>query len=96
MYLTPIQVKGGSSLIIPINFTGIPTPKVTWFHEDTPLEQTTDITINTNSTFSTLTVNRCTLEQSGRYRCEVSNKAGTDKANFSCVVTGELPYYFMH
>ena len=87
-YLSTQQAKGGSTFILHANFTGIPTPKVTWYHGDTKIDQSPNVTIATDPTFSTFTVSRCTPENAGKYRCEVSNKVGSDNATFDVVITG--------
>ena len=64
----------GTHHIIRCTFDGLPTPNVTWSHNDSILTDGSDnITIATDDSSSTLTITTVTEDDSGVYACMVSN-----------------------
>ena len=80
-------VKAGSTLILPINFTGIPKPKVTWYHGNTRLhEQRGHVHLDTGDSYSTLTMTGIEKEEAGKYRVHIENEAGSAECEFDVMV----------
>ena len=74
--------------MIQCTFEGVPTPTVVWSRDGTMLtDGSTDITIATGDSSSTLTI--ITLTASGSYTCMVSNLLGTVTASSTLQVQCE-------
>ena len=68
----------GTHHIIRCTFEGLPTPTVTWSHNDSILtDGSDDITIATDDSSSILTIITLTADDSGVYACIVSNLLGS-------------------
>jgi len=77
-YSGPQEVKAGSTMILPINFTGTPKPKVTWMRNGVPITTMRGhIHVDTGDNYSTLTIMGIEKAEEGRYECIVENHAGT-------------------
>ena len=87
-YRSPQALKAGGSLIIPVDFTGVPTPKVQWFYNDQPLSKSPKVNIDVADSHSTLTIKNVNKDSAGVYKVVVENKAGQDEATFEARVTG--------
>ena len=76
-------VKAGSSLILPVNFSGVPAPKATWYRNGSRLaNQKGHIHMDTGDAFSTLTVTGIEPEEAGKYRLHLENSAGKTEFEF--------------
>ena len=81
------EVKAGSTLILPVNFTGTPTPKVTWLRNGLPLTTMRGhVHIDTGDNYSTLTILGTEKSEEGMYECIVENQAGVSKHTFDVSV----------
>ena len=69
----------------------MPTPKVTWFHDDETIYPDRDVTIEGDGTFSRLTVKNVSAKNAGKYRVEATNPIGSDLADFDVIVKGKTP-----
>ena len=84
----PQALKAGSSLIISVNVSGSPDPKVTWFRGDQEITKSNDINIETTKSGSTLTVKGVSSDNAGNYKVVAENEAGSDSAEFSANIKG--------
>ena len=83
-YSGAVEVKAGSTLILPVNFTGSPSPRVRWYRNGVPLLPIPGhVHIDTGDMFSTLTVMGIEVEEAGRFSVQVDNLAGTQSADFN-------------
>jgi hypothetical protein len=82
------NLKGGQKLVINANISGIPTPTAKWSHNDQPLEPSNHVTIETNSTYSKLTITEAVAENSGTYKMLAENEVGSADAEFTIDVKG--------
>jgi titin len=86
-YRAPQEVKSGSTLILPVNFSATPRPKVSWFRNGTPLgPRPGHVLIDSGDTYSTLTVLGVEGEEGGRYEAKVENIAGSARQAFDVVI----------
>ncbi len=69
-------------MIIPVDFTGNPTPSAVWHFRGTPLGPSGKYQMETSEYNSTLTVRDTDMEDSGTYSVVVTNRAGTASAAF--------------
>ena len=78
-------------IIINCTFDGNPAPKnITWQHNGTVLnpDNFTHILINTQTTYTELTLTLLGLEDSGSYVCVTENIIGIDSSVFNITVQG--------
>ena len=85
----PQVLKTGSTLVIHVNITGIPQPKVAWFCDDVELTIKNGVSYETTDTYSTLTVKNVTGENSGKYKVTATNVVDTATAEFTVTIKGE-------
>lgn len=84
------SVKTGATMIISVDVSGVPTPKVTWKLNGNALEKSFRVTTETKEAYSTITVKNLTVEDSGTYSVIAENEAGSDSAEFAVQVKGNL------
>ena len=82
------SLKASHTLIILVNIEATPTPTVKWFHGDKELHHGGNVTIETEETFSRLTIKGITGQQSGAYRIVAENKVGKAEEEFSVTIKG--------
>lgn len=70
-----LLVKDGSSFTLMVPFTGKPVPSVTWEKADVDLQVRG--LINTTSSATSITVERATRDDSGKYKVKLQNAAGS-------------------
>jgi hypothetical protein len=83
-------VKAGQSLILTVNITGEPLPKASWQCNGTDIRSGTDVTVEGDGTFSRLTIKNASSNNTARYTVTAENSIGSDKADFDCVIQGEI------
>ena len=88
-YEGTVQVKGGTSLILPVNMSGVPTPAVTWLHNNKPVAMDT-FNIETGARHTTLKASNSTKALAGSYKVMAENEVGSDTADFTVNVKGGL------
>ena len=84
------NIKAGTTLSLPVNTSGIPSPSVAWMLDEEPMEKSPRITIDTAETLTTLTVKNTTLDDSGVYTVEAENTVGKAVADFQVNVRGQI------
>ena len=85
-YANVLSVKAGGSLILPVNVSGMPDPTIKWYHKDIPLHESAKVNIESDVSYSTLTVKGTAAEDAGRYRVAAQNMVGSDNAEFNVKV----------
>lgn len=78
------KLRTNTNLTIPATIRGYPQPKVTWYKETTVIKKSTRQTIETTETTTTLTIEKLTREDSGRYKIVAENETGS--SSVECVV----------
>ncbi|TMS05862.1 Titin [Larimichthys crocea] len=76
-----LLVKDGSSFTLTVPFTGKPVPTVTWDKADVDLRVRG--LINTSSSVTSITVERATRDDSGKYIIKLQNVAGSASLTLS-------------
>uniref|UniRef100_A0A667WX56 Titin n=1 Tax=Myripristis murdjan TaxID=586833 RepID=A0A667WX56_9TELE len=83
-------VKDGSSFTMTVPFRGKPVPSVTWTKADVDLR--VRAVIDTTDTFTSITVEKATRNDSGKYTITLSNVAGTSSVTLNVrMVVAESP-----
>lgn len=80
--------KADSTLIIPVNVSGSPKPKVTWYKNNEELTSANGRTIETKEGSSRLTIKGVSGQTSGIFVVKAENSAGSATAEFTVVVKG--------
>ncbi|KAF7660448.1 hypothetical protein LDENG_00280920 [Lucifuga dentata] len=76
-----LRVKDGSSFTLTVPFTGKPVPSVSWDKEDVDLRVRG--IINTTSSVTSITIEKATRDDSGKYTVKLQNVAGTASLIFN-------------
>ena len=84
--LSRLQLKGGQTLNLDVNYSGYPKPRVEWLFNDAALPSNTDVMTSDSST--TLRARAVTKDNAGQYKLRVSNSAGETTATFDVLVKG--------
>ena len=84
----PQSLKGQTTLIITVNISGSPQPKITWYLGEQEIVKSDTTTIETTDITSTLTVKRVASSDAGIYKVTAQNEAGEDTAEFTIHVKG--------
>ena len=82
-------LKASHSLIINVNIQATPTATVKWFHGDKELIHKGNVIIETEESFSRLTIKGVTGKQTGTYKIAAENKVGKAEEEFSVTVKGK-------
>jgi len=86
-YRGPQEVKRGGMLVLPINFSGSPRPKVTWYHRGVRVTpRPGHVHIDYGDGYSTLSVSGIESNEGDRYEVVVENVAGAAELDFDVVV----------
>ena len=85
----PLTVKGGQKLVLDTTIDGLPAPTATWTFNGEPLESNGHTFVETNHTYSRVSLVDAVTKQSGVYKLAVENKVGSDEAEFTVTVKGE-------
>ena len=86
---TPKSVKivEGKSVSFKIAFSGKPQPQVEWLHDGKEVQLNEGVVeMKNDAGKSTLVIKGCSLEHTGNYTCEISNKAGKTTCNVELTV----------
>lgn len=74
-------VKAGGSVCLGIHFRGKPTPVVTWVKEEAELSVMTEIT--TADGYSSLSIENCSRNDTGKYTVGLENSSGSKAITFT-------------
>jgi len=80
-----VQVQAGDLVRMTCRTTGRPTPDVVWLREGRPV-------VGGEMDSYSLTLRHVSVAQSGRYLCQVTNRAGSANFTYAIVVRGRLVY----
>ena len=84
----PINVTDGDEISLTVNVKGKPDPTVEWYKDDKKLRKTSRVKIDAIGDKFSLVILDVTPEDSGKYKCEASSKAGTATRMFDVNVAG--------
>ena len=82
-------LKSGSTLIIHVNYTGIPRPTITWLHNGEVLNKSEGTSWETTDAYTTLTIKGAGADNSGEYTVKAENVVDSVSADFTVVIKGE-------
>jgi len=84
------KIKAGKSLVLSVNILGAPTPKATWWRNETEIKSGLDVSVEGDGTFSRLTVKNTSGDVTGTYKVVAENSVGSDSAEFNVVILGQF------
>lgn len=79
----------GSSVRLACRAMGTPEPTFQWYKDDQPISAGGRYDISQSVSGFTLVIKDCQVEDSGEYKCEATNKAGSVSTAAKVTVTGE-------
>lgn len=85
--LQALVVPKGSSVVLEVEFTGTPTPEVSWFRNGKEIVPTGDMTKQPGVT--TLTLRDINKKVTGKYEVRAMNPAGEARTSGSVGVAGQ-------
>lgn len=79
------------TLILILQVTGKPVPKITWYHKNAPIKEAKDVTVYQDSEgVCKLAISEVFPEDAGEYTCHASNKVGEAVCAASLIVEGQF------
>jgi len=84
------KIKSGASMKLQANIAGVPTPAVTWYLADKPVERSSQVKLDSSADQAGLSVGNPTKLNAGKYRVVAENTAGSDSAEITVVILGLL------
>ena len=85
--LEPKEVFEGDRAVFKCQFTGTPTPKVTWYRENFLIQNSNDFQIETTQNTSTLTIRQVYTDDQAEYSVKVENKGGVEISRTNLLVS---------
>ena len=84
------KIKPSESLVLRVDITGVPATKTTWSRNGAEITSGQGITVEGDGTFSQLTVNNTTPNETFEYEVVVKNNDGSDSAKFNVIFLGSF------
>ncbi|RWS22750.1 titin-like isoform X1 [Leptotrombidium deliense] len=84
--IQPCRVFEGERAVFECEFTGTPTPTITWYRENFAIQNSRDFQIETTDTTSSLIIREVYLEDSGIFSVKAENRGGSAKSSANLVV----------
>ncbi|ESO99761.1 hypothetical protein LOTGIDRAFT_141663, partial [Lottia gigantea] len=81
-----VKLQSGATLKIPVKYSGIPTPTITWSKEEKVLKTSGRVTVDVKDTTTTLTIKKIGVEDDGLYILKAVNDAGEISSKFDVAV----------
>ncbi|KAK4313128.1 hypothetical protein Pmani_015500 [Petrolisthes manimaculis] len=83
--LNSTEFMPSSSIYLPCEVRGFPTPITTWYKEDQEIHESEKFKIEDDQT---LVISDAQVDDSGLYKCQVKNQFGTDDSTITITVRG--------
>uniref|UniRef100_A0A8D0KZ33 Ig-like domain-containing protein n=1 Tax=Strix occidentalis caurina TaxID=311401 RepID=A0A8D0KZ33_STROC len=87
-------VTEGESVTLECHISGHPQPTVTWYREDYKIESSMDFQITFKAGLARLVIREAFAEDSGRFTCTATNKAGSVSTSSEEVSGEPIPPFF--
>uniref|UniRef100_A0A8B9FKZ0 Ig-like domain-containing protein n=1 Tax=Amazona collaria TaxID=241587 RepID=A0A8B9FKZ0_9PSIT len=88
-------VTEGESVTLECHISGHPQPTVTWYREDYKIESSMDFQITFKAGLARLVIREAFAEDSGRFTCTATNKAGSVSTSLEEVSGEPIPPFFI-
>lgn len=95
-YKEVICIKAGENTSVSIPFSGFPTPKATWLHNDSELDKTR-MSVDCSADVMKINFKNVKRSDSGEYKLYLENSAGKVDVTITLKVLGNyLTYYLQY
>ncbi|EDO49557.1 predicted protein, partial [Nematostella vectensis] len=74
--MQPVEVTEGQTATFECTVKGYPRPSIEWFKNGLPLKENERIASTYEGALSSLTINQCTIDDEGNYKCVARNSFG--------------------
>ena len=88
-------VKEGEKVKFDVKFKGHPSPIVKWYHDDSEIQNSTDFDISYTDDGTSLTIAEVFPEDSGKYKCVLTNADGAEVSEAKLNVMGKFCMKFV-
>ncbi|NP_001007110.2 striated muscle preferentially expressed protein kinase [Danio rerio] len=89
--LSDLEVIEGKEAVLKCRVTGLPYPKITWYHNGKKIESTNDRKMTQYRDVHSLVIQSVCHDHSGVYKCVISNKVGKAACYAHLYVAVSLP-----
>lgn len=89
----PLEVKENEELSAELKIKGKPKPEVTWFKDEKPLRDTTNLKLTSRGDVHKIRIPIAKPEDAGTYKCEAKNDVGSTSKSFEVKVEGKMVLY---
>merc|ERR1712142_131157 len=83
---SPVEIKGGTTLSIPVTVEGIPAPKITWKFNESILQCDNRISVDSSSGLSCPSIKLVTSKDAGYYTITAQNICGKASKEYNITV----------
>jgi membrane carboxypeptidase/penicillin-binding protein PbpC len=88
-HIEPMVIEEGNEVNMSINIKGKPKPEIKWYKNNKPLSNTSKVELRSVGDEYKLKIKTATPADSGTYKCEAKNEAGTSFRTFDLKVEGK-------
>lgn len=92
----PLIVKENEELSAELKIKGKPKPEVTWFKDDKPLRETTNLKLTSRGDVHKIRIPIAKVEDAGTYKCEAKNDVVSTTKLFEVQVEGKALRIFWY
>lgn len=84
-----LKVDEGDEAVLKVRVIGQPTPDISWFVDDKPVEPSDRISVTSEGDQHELVIHRAKLDDEGMYKCVAKSEAGKAICEVELLVEGK-------
>ena len=84
-----LKVDEGDEAVLKVRVIGQPTPDISWFVDDNPVEPSDRISVTSEGDQHVLVIHKTNLDDEGMYKCVAKSEAGKAICEVELLVEGE-------
>ena len=84
------KIEAGKSLVLSVNTIGTPSPKASWWRNDSEIKYGLHVTAEGDDAFSRLTIKNTSADKTFMYKVVTENRAGSDSVEYNVVILGSF------
>ncbi|XP_046998678.1 muscle M-line assembly protein unc-89 isoform X3 [Schistocerca americana] len=89
--LTNVMARAGQKIKLECEVTGLPSPQISWSHNNKPVKETRDLKVQYENNKATLVITEAFPKDAGIYVVTAKNIAGEASSSCNVSVKGRLP-----